>query len=173
MDYIHALSLAKRLKRAIVKPRGSTVHIVGSICRYEAAIKHNKITNREIKKIKDIDILVIVNSKTDLDKPIYFKNIKTEPKITPRKRKLLINGVSIDIFLATKQEKHFAMLHFTSSKQFLLRTRFHAKKLGYKLNQYNLFNTKTGKPIRFKHKNDLDILSKIGVSRHPVWNRFK
>lgn len=171
MEFKTAQGLANRLLKSINKPPGSTVHIVGSIRRYSAAIKKGIIDIKDIPKIKDIDILVIVKDQAQLCKPITFKNYGT-PKITPRKRQLKLKGVNVDVFLATKQEKHFAMLHFTSSKQFLMRTRAHAKKLGYKLNQYGLFNAKTLREVKFVHKSDLDVLSKINVSRHAIWDRF-
>ena len=171
MNFKTAQGLANRLLKSINKPPGSTVHIAGSIRRYSAALKKGIIDTKDIPKLKDSDLLVIVKDQAQLCKPITFKNYGT-PKITPRKRQLKLNGVNIDIFLATKAEKHFALLHFTSSKQFLMRTRAHAKKLGYKLNQYGLFNAKTLREVRFIHKSDLDVLAKINVSRHPIWDRF-
>jgi DNA polymerase/3'-5' exonuclease PolX len=48
----------------------------------------------------------------------------------------------IDVRSVTKEQYPFALLYFTGSKQFNTTIRLHAKKMGYKLNEYNLGNFK-------------------------------
>lgn len=70
----------------------------------------------------------------------------------------------MDLFKTTDEELPFAMLHWTGSKSFNIRVRAHAKKKGYKLNQYGLFN-KAGNKI--KASTEKEILSAIGVTYKP------
>jgi|SRR3972149_237989 len=51
----------------------------------------------------------------------------------------------LDIFKTTKEDLPFTLFHYTGNKNFNIRTRAQAKRLGYKLNQYGLF--KAGKKI--------------------------
>ncbi len=44
-----------------------------------------------------------------------------------------------DLFLATAAEKPFALFHHTGSAQYNIRTRAHAKRSGWLLNQYGIF----------------------------------
>ena len=50
MEFKTAQGLANRLLKSINKPPGSTVHIVGSIRRYSAAIKKGIIDIKDIPK---------------------------------------------------------------------------------------------------------------------------
>jgi DNA polymerase/3'-5' exonuclease PolX len=71
--------------------------------------------------------------------------------------------VKIDIFKTTVEERPFALLHFTGSKEFNIRTRFHAKQNGFKLSQHGLIEIATGKPVEGL-KTEAQILKKIGVT---------
>lgn len=173
MDYSLALRFAQKLKKCM-KKKGS-VMLVGSLCRYKSAVQHKKITINKIPKIKDIDLLVIVPNKSDLEQEISFNGLTYRtPNKTPGRRRFYINGIKIDIFLTTTKEKPYAVLHFTSSKMYNIRLRHHTKsKLGLKLNQHGLFDIKTGKKINIRPKNDLDILRYLKVTARPIWDRMK
>ena len=57
------------------------------------------------------------------------------------------NHVRLDIEFIPKEEWHTCLLYFTGSKGFNLYMREKAKKKGYKLNEYGLYDIETGKLI--------------------------
>jgi hypothetical protein len=181
MDYKTAIKVMTRLKKNIKVPTGANVILVGSTARYHALVKKGLMNVKDIPKIKDIDFLVLVKNESDLMKPITFKGIRmTEPKkITEHRRpySLKVNGktIKVDVFLGLKKDKPYALLHYLSSKFYLIRIRRLVKiKLGLKLNQTGIYDAKTGKKINWKVKTDLDILRKIGgVKIRPYWDRIK
>jgi DNA polymerase (family 10) len=61
----------------------------------------------------------------------------------------------IDIFRTTLHDMPYALFHWTGSKNFNIRTRAHAKRQGYKLNQHGLFKLSNGKKIRANTEKDL------------------
>lgn len=68
----------------------------------------------------------------------------------------------VDIFYADPENKPFALLHHTGSRNFNIRIRAHAKRQGYKLTQYGLFDLKTGKKIKLP--TEKDILTFLGIT---------
>jgi DNA polymerase/3'-5' exonuclease PolX len=73
------------------------------------------------------------------------------------------NIIKIDIFRTTQDDLPYSLFHYTGNKIFNIRTRAHAKHLGYTLNQYGLF--KNGKQL---YKNDIksenDLFNILGVT---------
>lgn len=53
-----------------------------------------------------------------------------------------------DFFVTTTAEKPYALYHYTGSRDYNIRTRAHAKRLGWLLNQYGLFDAATGHRVR-------------------------
>jgi DNA polymerase/3'-5' exonuclease PolX len=106
---------------------------------------------RKLKKIGDIDVLIIGNLKTVIDKLIKkkyilatlangdekFSGIVKLPNTTSYRR--------IDIIKTTKDEKPFATLYFTGDFVQNIRMRTIAKKMKYVLSQHGLKNINTGR----------------------------
>jgi DNA polymerase (family 10) len=46
---------------------------------------------------------------------------------------------AVDLFLATRAERPYALFHFSGDKGYTIRVRAHAKRKGWKLNQYGLY----------------------------------
>jgi len=69
----------------------------------------------------------------------------------------------VDLFKTTRQNMPFALLHLTGSRDFNIRTRAQAKRLGYKLSQYGLFSIETGRRVP-NLTTERDILKKIKVT---------
>lgn len=71
----------------------------------------------------------------------------------------------VDIFLALTADKPYALFHYTGSRTYNLRTRALAKKKGWLLNQYGLFDRKTRKrvPGTEKIKTEKDLAEFLGV----------
>jgi DNA polymerase (family 10) len=71
----------------------------------------------------------------------------------------------VDVFLALARDKPYALYHYTGSKIYNLRTRALAKKRGWLLNQYGLFDRKTRArvPGTEKIKTERDLMKFLGV----------
>ena len=65
------------------------------------------------------------------------------------------NHFRLDIEFLPKEEFVYGLLYFTGSKDFNKEIRYHAKKLGYTLNQHGLKNNKTGKYIHVDTEEDI------------------
>jgi DNA polymerase (family 10) len=136
---------------------------------------------RKMKKMKDIDFLIISNKK-DVLQNLSFSRKKTNDIIDigeiyangSRRHSLFLNvngrQLRSDFFVATKQEKPFALYHFTGSKDYNIRIRAKVKKNGLKLNQYGLF--KDGKKITNSITSERKLAAYIGVSYRQPHMRF-
>lgn len=139
------------------------IEIVGSVAREEDIVR-------------DIDFLVITPDKVnDFLKTIYFTNDKIIiDKISDcGDRKcfvyITIRGkkFKIDIFYAIKEDEPFALLHHVGPKSYLLRIRRLAKRKGYLLNQYGLFDRDSGNKIRDKFGTVCDIQKFLNITCRP------
>lgn len=137
---------------------------------------------RKKEKYKDIDILLIVDDSSpsfplhgkegeEWDNIISFDHAKRDQRSLKtkniiRKGKRILSyyryGKQVDIFLSFKSEHPFALLHYTGSKEFNIRVRAHANKLGFKLNQYGLY--KNDIKINKTFKNERELLSFLGIT---------
>lgn len=132
MEYKYAYSIAQRFSRKFLKSHPPI--LVGSLRRKEPIVS-------------DIDLLIVGDSSADvLDK------LRTDSNVTilsagTKTIMLKYKTVRVDLFFASKDDVIPAVLHYTGSKTFNIRMRKHAKDLGYKLNQYGLYNNK-GKKIK-------------------------
>jgi len=119
-----------------------------------------------VRREKDVsgDIDLIVTDAVDKDDDfIDFGFILEETagaKVTTKKPnrkqhvKITLYGIeaNIDLFYVRKEEMPFALMHYTGSKTYNIRIRFHAKTLGFKLNQYGLFYIRSGKRVKGSEK---------------------
>jgi len=72
--------------------------------------------------------------------------------------------IQVDIrFIKNPSSKPFMLLYFTGNKNFNLMVRSKAKKSGYKLNEYGLFDRKTNTPISKDLSSESKILKFIGI----------
>ena len=118
---------------------------------------------------RDIDIIIYINKSTLKNsgelKSKYFGIIPF--KKNTRKIHAPINSKKkVDFFLVLRSERAFALYHYTGSKQYNIRIRAYAKKLGYKMNQYGIFNRKTNKilPICKKIKTEKQLAKFLGIT---------
>lgn len=81
--------------------------------------------------------------------------------------------VDIDLFLATPEEKPFALFHLTGPKSYNIRIRAYAKNKGYTLNQYGIFSESTGRRARNSSKihTEGDLAKFLGVTQRAPTNR--
>jgi DNA polymerase/3'-5' exonuclease PolX len=82
-----------------------------------------------------------------------------------RRRSMIISFRGIrcrmDIFKILPIEKPYALLHYTGNSLFNIRVRAHAKKLGFKLNQFGLYDKDNNLIVL---KSEREILTHIGIT---------
>jgi DNA polymerase (family 10) len=153
-DFIHS----------IVAKLPAYIHPAGSYRRRAAVIKDvDLVTTHSLQEtVQDIKQL-------SEEKIIPFRVIG-EYASGDKKRSMIIKHAGkylrLDLFKTVDEELPFAMLHWTGSKMFNIRIRAHAKKRGYKLNQYGLFKISDGKKVP-NIASERDILTIIGVTYKP------
>ncbi len=191
-----ALRVAEELRRRLrFGGRGSAagrarraVHVVGGLRRGTAA------------KVKDIDLLAVLppeflrswhragagaGAGVRLARPAAGDRCESivETFAAGRRQKGLIvacrepgqrarRHYAVDLFLATRGELPFALFHYTGSARYNIRTRAHAKRQGWLLNQYGLFSAKTRRPLRARGRaairTERDLARFLGVTyRRP------
>jgi len=139
------------------------------------------------RRSKDLDLLLTVPdyfiksgvslrdlrfdyTKSNMIISIYSKGKRKQSMIM----KINSKYYHIDIFLATKSEFPFALLHHTGSREFNIHIRSHTKAMGLKLNQYGIFDKKNNLlPISKRLLNERDILKYIGVTYKSPSERTK
>jgi len=168
VNYNNSLSIIKKLRKEIVGskkiiPVGSKKIIpVGSIRRKE-------------KKNKDIDLLLVVNNLKNTDisnKELVL--VEGHTKNARHQKYIYAKKYLIDIFICLKKELPYMLFHYTGNKKYNIRTRFHAKKKGWLLNQYGLWDRKTKKKLySSKIKTERDLVKILGISYKKPENRIK
>ena len=69
----------------------------------------------------------------------------------------------MDLMFIERRELPWYLLYFGSDVTFARRIRQYAAKKGYKLNEFGLFDRKTGKRIKFEPKSERDIFKFLGL----------
>ena len=128
----------------------------------------------EKKFANDIDIIAITKKKSaDIAKYLLESGNARE----------IINSGAHSIMFVSKDKKHvdlkivadrglipFYLIYFGSGATFAREIRLHAKKMGYKLNQYGLFD-KSGNLVMGSAKSDKEIFDKLGLKYVKAANR--
>lgn len=132
---------------------------------------------RKENKNSDIDLLLL---NENIEKTIQLDNnlniIFVEGNNRHQKYIFKINNSSylIDIFIFKKAELPYMLFHYTGNKQYNIRTRAYTKNKGWLLNQYGLWDRKTGSPIaKTKIKTERDLIKYIGISYKDPKDRIK
>ena len=76
----------------------------------------------------------------------------------------------LDVRLLPKTSEVAGRLYFTSGREFNQMIRGKAKQLGYKLNEFGLYDAKTGKVVEGL-KSEKDIMEKIELNFIPMSKR--
>jgi DNA polymerase (family X) len=81
--------------------------------------------------------------------------------------------IKTDLFLTTAEEKPYALFHYTGPTSYNIRTRAHAKRQGWKLNQYGLFDSVTGRRVRGSAglRTEREVARLVGVTYRAPQNR--
>ncbi len=118
---------------------------------------------RKRPTIRDIDIIVLSKKpKPIIDKFTKLKSVKKVfAKGSDKGSIALESGVNADLRVFPRESYGAGLLYFTGSKQYNIDLRKVAMKKGWKLNEYGLFDKKTGKMIA--GKSEREICKKLGV----------
>jgi len=139
---IDIYKLAERLLNEI-KPQVKKVEIAGSVRRNDPGAN-------------DIDFVIIPKKDTIIKLKDSMGTNWTGDKKTQH---VLKNKVTVDLLFTTPDSWGAALLHLTGPKGYEIGLRLRAKKQGWKLNEYGLFN-ENGK--RLAGKKEIDILKAFG-----------
>ena len=148
-----ALKLFKETKRMpLASARRIGKEILGAIKEFPGVQKAELAGSlRRLKEtIGDIDIIILAeprNRKRIVEKFVQLPQVrKVLAKGTTKASVILRQGeVQVDIRLVHDYEYGSAMLYFTGSKEHNIKLRIRARNLGYKINEYGLFEIATGK----------------------------
>jgi DNA polymerase (family 10) len=165
--------LRKYLRFARVRPR---LVLAGSARRGESANV-------------DVDILVVVpacapastlaSAHAGANAPFEIVGDRVSG---PRHRIMLVSSAAarlrrfpVDLFLVHAHELPYALFHYTGSRIYNVRTRAHAKRRGWRLNQYGLFDAATGRRVRGSAnvRTEREVAALIGVSYRSPDDRVK
>ncbi|HWR32648.1 MAG TPA: hypothetical protein VN451_03950, partial [Chitinophagaceae bacterium] len=83
---------------------------------------------------------------------------------------ILKNNVQVDIRVVPEDEFGAALFYFTGSKEHNIQLRTMAKQKGWKVNEYGVFDTKTGR--RLAGKTEAEIYSLFGLKYIPPEKRI-
>jgi DNA polymerase (family 10) len=147
MLLVEALYLSKDIVE-FFRSKGVTVQSAGSLRRGK-------------ETVGDLDILTtdasapsVVEGYPGLDRVIARGSTKTSI--------VLKNGVQVDIRVVEKQDYGAALIYFTGSKDHNVLLRSLSIDRGWRLNEYSLSETKTGK--RIAGKTEAEVYGKLGLS---------
>lgn len=148
---------------------------ISDLKKYNKTLSFNKNTivpvgsfRRKSEIVGDIDLLTNIELKN-----IKFDEIKNISKIISSgdKRISLIykckintkyKKIQIDIFYSSKSCWSYALLHHTGNKLQNIKLRRKANNMGYKLNQYGLFNLIDNAKLKQEMKTEKDIFDFLG-----------
>lgn len=130
--------IAKEVEKKLI-PLSNKLSLAGSI--------------RRKKPANDIDIVLIPKDKEKIRQ--YLSAHGQIESSGEKKISSFINGVKVDVYFADKQTFPSSLLFLTGPTGANIYHRKIAKEKGWKLNQYGLFNRKTGSPIAFKSESEI------------------
>ncbi len=144
-------SEAVRLKEEIAVISGVImVEIAGSLRRFKEVVK-------------DLDLVAAANDPGSIVQ--QFINLPVVAEViasgATKGSVLLKSGVQADLRVVRLQEFPHALQHFTGSKEHNTKLRHHAKGLGYKVNEYGLFEENNPNPIYCQ--DEAEIYRKLGL----------
>lgn len=107
---------------------------------------------RKKETIGDIDIIILADKKDNkniINSFLKFPTIKQMISAGNRKASVFLKeeGIKADIQIVSEEEYGSSLLYFTGSKEHNIAIRSIAKRKGWKLNEYGLFEIKTNKKL--------------------------
>jgi len=145
---------------------------------------------RQAPRVKDIDFLIVISDAGEFEHALAvaaLRPARAADRVTiadtyaagSRRRSFILRAEGrgraraqhyrSDFFVTTGAEKPYALYHYTGSKDYNIRTRAHAKRRGWLLNQYGLFVAATGCRVRGTAAihTERDLARFLGVTYYP------
>jgi DNA polymerase (family 10) len=149
-----AIEIAEPFKKYMegIHPGAERIEITGG-CR------------RRKETVGDIDILAIRESKDVVfNKTLDYENIKNVVYKGETKSSVeLKNGVQVDLRIVDPEEYATAMVYFTGSESHNIKLRKIAKKKGWKINEYGIFDGDK----KLQTETEEDVYKKLGLQYIP------
>jgi len=144
----------------------SIIHELKKLEEVEGAIPAGSL-RRKKSTIGDIDIVVKTEKPEQVLKKFVKMNFVKDVLGAGKEKAIVITkqGIQADARVFTKEEFGAGLLYFTGDKGHNIWLRKIAIKKGWKLNEYGLFDKKTGK--RIAGKSEEEIYRKLGISKVP------
>lgn len=121
----------------------------------------------------DLDVIVILKNRVKLPEiaELWLAEGKASAVnwVGEKKTQLLIDGVKVDIRTSTPRALGAALLYFTGPAGYNIGIRSAAKRAGFKLSEYGLFNRETGEYIA--GATEEDIYTAMGRNYRPPTER--
>jgi hypothetical protein len=121
----------------------------------------------------DLDVVVILKSRVSLPEitELWVAEGKASAVnwVGDKKTQMVIEGVKVDIRTSTPRALGAALLYFTGPSGYNIGIRSAAKRAGFKLNEYGLFNRETGEYIA--GATEEDIYAALGRNYRPPTER--
>jgi DNA polymerase (family 10) len=136
------LRLAKKVS-ALISPYSKRIMIAGSIRR---------------KELKPVDIDIVLIPKNNQSKQKITEILSKQGKFIlggEKKTFFKINGIEVDLYYTSEKSWGATLLAYSSRFGSAIGLRVVARKKGFLLNQYGLFNRKTKKYIAGKTEQDI------------------
>jgi DNA polymerase (family 10) len=150
MHMVEALYLSRDLV-GYFENHGVKVDVAGSLRRGKSTVG-------------DLDILC--NDKAGADLLVEYPGVERVIEKGPTKTSVFLkNGVQVDVRVLGTEGYGAALLYFTGSKEHNILLRNIAIGKGWKLNEYGLFETKTGD--RVAGKSETEVYEKLGLGFIP------
>lgn len=129
---------------------------------------------RKKETIGDIDIIITANEKNwkkIVQKIIQFPFVETVLAVGRTKASFILkeNKIQVDIRIVHDDEFGSAMLYFTGSKEHNVKLRTMAKEMGFKINEYGLFNNKNE---RLAGETEQEMYQALGLKYIPPEKRL-
>lgn len=145
--------------REVEKRANEILQVIQKIRGVEKVIIAGSIRRRK-ETIGDIDMLVQTELNQRKKVVTLLLNHLPIAKVLAKgitKLSMILSGhaMQLDIRLVTRDEFGAALLYLTGSKEHNIRLRTLARERGYKINEYGLFDIKTGKKIAGKTEEDM------------------
>lgn len=160
-NILKGIAMIKRGRERI--PIGTGLPVANEIIDYlkdHAPVKNISLAGslrRWKETIKDIDVLVTADSpKKVMDVFVHMPRVAdTVSKGLTKSSVVLSDGISVDLRVVEKDSYGAALQYFTGSKEHNIRMRERAVKKGLKINEYGIFQEKSGKKLGGKREKDI------------------
>lgn len=177
-----AAALAAELRRRLVFPSKEGRGAGGGRRKYPTVAVGS--LRRGAARVKDIDILVVAARAAQIPgllsggslAPGRGAKLVATYASGPRRRSVVVSRqaggelryYAVDLFLATRAERPYALLAHTGPRDYNIALRAHAKRRGLRLNQYGLFRA-DGARVPISPATERRVVEALGVAyRRPA-----